>query len=122
VTSAVPDPPATLDPYIPFQCFVFYIDPARAAVLVQGELDLVTAPHLCSELNEVLAKPIEHVTVDVGDVTFMDSSGLAALIGAHAQATQTGIELVLAHVSRQVRLVIEAAGLDELFRLRPLET
>jgi anti-sigma B factor antagonist len=51
-------------------------------VLVGGELDIATASRLISVLNSSVAEAIKAVVVDLTDVGFMDSTGLALLINA----------------------------------------
>ncbi|MEA2362877.1 MAG: anti-sigma factor antagonist [Thermoleophilaceae bacterium] len=52
-------------------------------VLVEGELDIATASRLISILNSSVAEAIKAVVVDLTDVGFMDSTGLALLINAN---------------------------------------
>jgi anti-sigma B factor antagonist len=51
-------------------------------VLVEGEVDIVTASKLISVLNSSVAEAIKSVVVDLTHVGFMDSTGLALLINA----------------------------------------
>jgi anti-sigma B factor antagonist len=51
-------------------------------VLVEGEVDIVTASKLISVLNSSVAEAIRSVVVDLTNVGFMDSTGLALLINA----------------------------------------
>jgi anti-sigma B factor antagonist len=51
-------------------------------VLVEGEVDIVTASKLISVLNSSVAEAIRSVVVDLTHVGFMDSTGLALLINA----------------------------------------
>ena len=52
-------------------------------VLVEGELDIATAARLISVLNSSVADAIRAVIVDLTQVGFMDSTGLALLINAN---------------------------------------
>ncbi len=61
------------------------------------------------EILAVLALPLRGVVVDLGYVTFMDSSGVAALIAAFDHARERGIELPVTAVPRCVRLELEIA-------------
>ena len=51
-------------------------------VLVEGEVDIATAARLISVLNSSVAEAIRAVVVDLTQVGFMDSTGLALLINA----------------------------------------
>jgi anti-sigma B factor antagonist len=52
-------------------------------VQVAGEVDIATAARLISVLNASVADAVRSVVVDLSDVGFMDSTGLALLINAH---------------------------------------
>jgi anti-anti-sigma factor len=54
----------------------------RVVVSLHGELDLASAPGLERRLLELLSMPLRSVTVDVSQITFMDSAGLGALLRA----------------------------------------
>jgi anti-sigma B factor antagonist len=57
-------------------------------VLVEGELDIATAPRLISVLNGAVQEALRSLVVDLSDVDFMDSTGLALLINAHRRLTR----------------------------------
>ncbi len=79
---------------------------------MHGELDIATAP----ELVDLLARLRHHghaVTVDLAEVTFMDSTGLRELL----RATSDGHTVVLRNVPKQVRILLELAGVDSLFTI-----
>lgn len=89
-----------------------------AVLAVEGEVDTLTAPPLERALGELLADPADTVlVVDMGDVTFLASSGLAVLIRAAHQAAERGLRLRLVAVSRAVRRPLEITGSDQLFDL-----
>ena len=73
-------------------------------LLVHGELDIATAPKLATLLDRLRA--LNHaVAVDLKEVTFMDSTGLATLLEAHVE---------LRSPSAAVKRVFELAGLARL--------
>jgi anti-anti-sigma factor len=111
-------PEAEPDPYAPFRCEVTYVED-RALAVPRGDVDLASAPALLREVLATLALPVTAVTLDLRHVTFIDSSGVGALITAQRKAAEHGIEFVLASVPHQVRLVLEATGLSESFGLVP---
>ena len=57
-------------------------------LLVEGEIDIATAPRLIAALNDVVAEAVRSVVVDLSSVGFMDSTGLALLINAHRRLTR----------------------------------
>jgi anti-sigma B factor antagonist len=57
-------------------------------LLVEGELDIATAPRLISVLNGAVQEALRSLVVDLSNVDFMDSTGLALLINAHRRLTR----------------------------------
>ena len=86
-----------------------------ARVVVSGELDMATSPELTSAI-EALAKTGEpRVLVDLSDVSFIDSTGISALVLAMAKVEVHGAVLVLGRVSRQVDTALSMVGLESEF-------
>src|SRR3954447_20492945 len=63
---------------------------------VFGELDLATAPRLCSALDAARIHRVRRVVVDLTGVDFCDSTGLRALIGASKELRVSGGRLAIA--------------------------
>ena len=63
---------------------------------VFGELDLATAPRLCSRLDEARTQRVRRIVVDLTGVDFCDSTGLRALIGASTELRHAGGKLAVA--------------------------
>lgn len=55
--------------------------------------------------------------LDFSQTTFMDSSGIGALVGCWKVAQQAGARLILRHVSPQVMNILSLADLDKLFEI-----
>ncbi len=85
--------------------------PGVVTVVVTGEVDLDTAPTV---RDEVLRHLREGATVhlDLGDVTFMDSSGLHVLLATTRRAALVGAELRLVRVSPRVQRLLVLTGTD----------
>ncbi len=84
-------------------------------VRVTGELDLATVPRLQATLDEVLASAPATVLLGLEDVTFLDSTGIRAIVAARKQLAVRGATLVLDGVSGAVQQVLEVSGLlDDL--------
>ncbi|HWK26139.1 MAG TPA: STAS domain-containing protein [Solirubrobacter sp.] len=73
-------------------------------LVLYGELDIVTAPRL-SALVDALRARRHAVALDLSEITFMDSTGLATLLAAGAE---------LRRPSHAVRRVFELAGVARL--------
>lgn len=80
-----------------------------------GELDPHSAPHLLDEIDGLDAsgvlRPI--VVLDLGELTFIDSSGLRVVISAQKTLTAEGHRFVLRNPSETTRRLLEITGLVE---------
>jgi anti-anti-sigma factor len=54
------------------------------------------------------------VTLDLAEVTFIDSTGLSALMDAHFESRRNGWEFGVRNPSAAVRRVVELAGMSEV--------
>ena len=93
----------------PLQVDVHRID-HRAVIMVAGEIDLATAPMLSLAARKVLADQVTGLAVDLGRVTFMDSSGVHAIVNASARARQRGSRLVILRGPPDVDRVFTLTG------------
>jgi anti-sigma B factor antagonist len=86
-------------------------------VAVRGEIDLFTAP----EFKQRVAAPIDagrtYVVVDLTATTFIDSSSLGVLIGAHRRLRRHGGSLVIVCSSDAIAKTFRITGLDSVFRI-----
>ncbi|CAA9220300.1 MAG: hypothetical protein AVDCRST_MAG20-697 [uncultured Acidimicrobiales bacterium] len=94
--------------------------PERPSVLVHlvGELDLAAAPDLRTKLAGLLDQGERDVVVDLGGVTFFDTSALEPLVEGHHRGLSSGVRLVLCHIPPHVRRVLEITGLDRVLETR----
>jgi len=86
-----------------------------AAILrLAGEVDVATAPILVSSFRDLAEQKLTEVVVDTSGVTFMDSSGLHALIQGKGIIHDAESRILLV-TSRAVRLLLEVAFPEPLF-------
>ena len=86
------------------------VDDSTQLVAVHGDVDLKTARAFRAALDEASQDGKERLIVDMSEVPFMDSSGLAALIGAQkALRTQTRVVVVC---PQNLRRIFEVTRLD----------
>ena len=87
----------------------------RIELSLAGELDLVSAPQLESELMAVESPEAGEVLIDLAEIEFVDSTGLRVLLGAAKHADATGHKLLVRHVGGQARRLFEIAGVMDQF-------
>lgn len=86
-------------------------------VRLMGELDMATAGDLRDELLRLAADGAKLVTVDMSDLSFIDSTGLSVLISALKRLRQQGGDMTLKSPGPSARKVLEITGLTEIFAI-----
>jgi len=93
------------------------VDSDTHVVAVTGEIDLFTAP----EFKQRVAAPIDagrtHVVVDLTETTFIDSSSLCVLIGAHRRLRRLEGALVIVCSNDAIVKTFRITGLDSVFTI-----
>ena len=92
----------------------------RTRLAVRGELDMDSAPQLLEAIVLAHQTVGGDVTLDLRDVTFMDSRGLAAMITAHRQLAREQARLRLLNPCPAVAAVLEITGVGPLFDVEPV--
>ena len=91
-----------------------------ALVSIGGELDLATVPRVSAALSAEPVAGARAVVVDLAGVTFMDSTGLAALLTLERELAARGGRLAIACPEGPARLLLDVTGVAE--RLVPHPT
>jgi anti-anti-sigma factor len=81
-------------------------------VVVSGEIDMSNASSLSAAVATITATPPSRLTFDFTGLQFIDSAGLAVLVGAAAKTTVS-----VRNPSAIVRCVIEATGLSTVLHM-----
>lgn len=85
---------------------------ATTVLAVSGEIDMVTAPELEQAVERALTSGPSTLVVDLAQVTFLASAGLAVLVRSHKRAGQaTSLRIVADNVHTQRPL--QLMGLDQ---------
>lgn len=85
-------------------------------VALSGDVDLQTSPAVRQGLLECLEKH-DKVVVDMSQVNYIDSSGVASLVEAFQVSRKKGSFFALAHVSAAAMRVLSLARLDKVFSI-----
>jgi anti-sigma B factor antagonist len=78
---------------------------------LQGDIDFATAPALSRQLEELAGGNPVLVIVELGNVSFLDSSGLRALVHGARAIEQAGGRLLVEGASGAVARVLELTDL-----------
>jgi anti-sigma B factor antagonist len=89
-------------------------DDADGAVLwLSGELDLASAPQLKEAIHRVELDDQQRLLLDLSELEFMDSTGLAVVVAARDRADAGGGRLVLRRPTPQVERLLALVGLRD---------
>lgn len=94
----------------------FEKDDQHCTLFVQGDVDLSNSSQLRKTILSAL-KTSPRVEVDLRDVTYIDSSGIAALVEGLQFANNNDKQFLLQRLSNPVRSIIELARLDQVFTI-----
>jgi anti-sigma B factor antagonist len=86
-------------------------------VVLIGEVDLSTSGRLRETLIAISNSGENRVVVDMSNVTFMDSTGLSALVGPLKRFRTMKGEIVLRSPAKAVQKVLEITGLTRVFTI-----
>lgn len=87
-------------------------------IRLEGELDHHTADLLRERVNVVMEEEIvQHILLNLGDLSFMDSSGLGVILGRYKKIASLGGEMVVCSISPTVRRLFELSGMFKIIRL-----
>jgi anti-sigma B factor antagonist len=88
------------------------VDEQTQIVQIYGDVDLKTAKSFRSALDEAAQEGKERLIVDMSEVPFMDSSGLAALIGAQKAFRESTRMIVVC--PENLKRIFEVTRLDSI--------
>ena len=91
--------------------------PAGILLRPKGDIDLSRAPAFRTELARCLEKATGAVFIDLNEVPYMDSSGVATLVEALQMTNRSGAKLALFGMQERVRSIFEIARLDTVFKI-----
>ncbi|MFZ0665873.1 MAG: STAS domain-containing protein [Acidimicrobiales bacterium] len=91
------------------------LTPGLPVILLEGEVDLATAPAIQQEVDDLLVAGRSTIVVDLLGATFLDSTALGVLVGALEECRATGGELHLIVTDPRILKVLQITGLDDTF-------
>ena len=94
-------------------------DGDTVVVALRGEVDVLTVDQVRLALGEAIAARPRDIVVDLADLSFIDSTGLGALIFGFQRSRDAGIGFRLARPTRNVHQVLVLSGLLEVVELSP---
>ncbi|RMD89255.1 MAG: anti-sigma factor antagonist [Calditrichaeota bacterium] len=86
-----------------------------AIIEIEGEVDLYSSPEVRKVIMRLTKNQTPTILVNLGKVSYMDSSGVATLVEGLQQANKYGGKLKLANLQDSVKEVFELSRLDKVF-------
>jgi anti-sigma B factor antagonist len=102
---------------IDFQAFRVIARPDGDGVrlLARGELDLGTVPAVEREVEELCARGVREIVLDLHELAFIDSSGLNLLLRLNARSRADGFRFAIVEGDGPVRRLLELTNLRDDF-------
>ncbi len=94
-------------------------DNHRTVIAADGEIDLSTSGQLDDAVVEALGQETSHLTLDLSEVTFLDSSGLGVIVKALKRAKEAGTVFDVVAANDRVLKVFKLTGLDAVVEIYP---
>ena len=104
----------SLEPSGDLVTFDVSVSGSTSVVSAAGEIDSTTAPLLRKHLETLLDSDVRELTVDLGQVSFLDSAGLCVLATAHRRAARQDVRMRVLASSRAVVRPLQITGLWDL--------
>ncbi len=86
-------------------------------VRVSGEVDMSNSPTVRDSLMGLVKDKVPAIVVDLGAVSYMDSSGIATLVEGLQETTSYGGKFRIAGLTDKVKQVFELARLTDVFEI-----
>ncbi len=87
-------------------------------IVVGGEIDMFSSPNLRDKLLPLFKKKVVGIIVDLSDVSFMDSSGIATLVEGLQWSKKAKKEFVLTGLGTNVKNALSLTKLDDVFNIK----
>jgi anti-anti-sigma factor len=93
----------------------------RTWVRLEGELDLAGVPGIDTRLKEIAEQRPRELVLDLGGLSFIDSSGLRLLATWTKTAAGAGIAFSIAPPKPQLQRIFSLTGMDQMLPFRRAE-
>src|SRR3989338_332611 len=88
---------------------------------IEGDVDINSSPDLKKIFDKLISKKTPKIVINLVKVPYVDSSGLATLVGILKDMRAYVGRMRLAHVSPKIKSLFEITKLDKLFEIMASE-
>lgn len=82
-----------------------------------GVLDIDKGNNLRQEVVSAISEDADSFLIDLSEVSFMNSSGLGALVATYKSVKTANKNLFLCGLNEQVRMIFELTKMDLIFKI-----
>lgn len=107
---------------LPLRIRVSEAGDAGVTIALAGDVDVYTTPEVLRELRTLLERGRTSVVVNLEKVTYIDSTGLGALLEVMRRARSLGGGLSIVTQDRRTVHLFESFGLSKVFPIFPDES
>ena len=79
-----------------------------------GEVDISNAHYFRKQLEAALAEKKQNITIDLADLSYIDSTGLGVIIGVYGQVKKEGFSVKVLNPRENVKKLLTISGLDKI--------
>ena len=99
--------------------FISVERPEQGVVVLNptADIDMSRSPELRTVLRQEMSSDVHKVVIDLDEVQYMDSSGLATLVEAMRNASGSDTKIVICNMHPKVIAIFEIARLDSFFSI-----
>ncbi|HAX78835.1 MAG TPA: anti-sigma factor antagonist [Cyanobacteria bacterium UBA11372] len=91
--------------------------PAIKIIQPNGLFDGTKGSEYRQEISQLVENGTHIVLLDFQDVTFMDSSGLGAIVLSLKTVRAAGGQLFICSINEQIRMLFELTSMDRVFQI-----
>lgn len=90
----------------------------KYTIAVKGEIDLYSSPDLRSAITKAIPSANAALHIDLREVEYMDSSGVATLVEGLRSSMEKSVAFVLVAPAPPVLKVLQLSRLDTVFTIK----
>ena len=83
----------------------------------KGIVDSAGGSQIRREVSDFLEESVENILIDFSNISFIDSSGLGAMVATFQRVRTKGANLYLCSLNDQVKIVMELTKMDKVFNI-----
>ena len=83
----------------------------------EGILDSTKTADFQRQIEQYIESGVDTILIDFTNVTFMDSSGLGALVKALKTLQASSVQLFLCSINEQIKMLFELTSMDKFFNI-----